>query len=313
MSDSSHDTDELTPLPADLPAASPAEARAFARLLGLIRRLRGPQGCAWDRQQTLRTMTPYLIEETYEVVDAIERDADPDLREEIGDLIFLLFFCLEMAREEGRFAVEAALDDHIRKMIARHPHVFGDPSGLSAGGAAKQWEEIKQQEKRERRSVLDGRLPSLPALTAAYRVQEKAAAVGFDWQRVQQVLDKVEEEIAELRGVLAATPPADADASLAPPSGQAAAASDHGRRLRAELGDLLFALVNVARFLAIDPEAALRATTARFTRRFRHIEERLAAGGRRPTEATLAEMDALWEEAKALEANDGEPEHPPSS
>lgn len=276
-------------LGAELPPIHPEEGDAFAALLGLVRRLRAPNGCPWDREQTLRTMTPYIIEEAYEVMDAIERDDSAGLRDELGDLIFLLLFCAEVGREEGRFAIDELLDHHLRKMIGRHPHVFGEASRLGAGAAAQQWEELKQDEGGgERRSVVDGRLPALPALTAAYRVQEKAAAVGFDWEDLRGVLDKIEEEVAELR------------AEIDRASSSTAAPAPDDRR-RAELGDLLFALVNLARRLRIDPESALRATTARFMRRFRYIEERLAAAGTRPSQSSLAEMDRLWEEAKARE------------
>ena len=280
------------PLP-ELPAPDPEEHAAFAALLGLVRRLRAPDGCPWDRDQTLHTMTPYIVEEAYEVIDAIERNDSPHLGEELGDLLFLLFFCAEIGREEGRFRIEEVLLGHVRKMIARHPHVFLNQSSLGAGKAAQQWEEIKQEEGGRRRSVVDGRLPSLPALTAAYRVQEKAAAVGFDWEEVAGALDKIEEEIAELRAALA----------LGGRGRQATAPSAApGAAEREEIGDLLFSIVNVARRLRIDPEAALRGTTAKFMRRFRYVEERLAAAGTRPSESTLAEMDRLWEEAKAGES-----------
>jgi len=223
------------------------------------------------------------------VIDAIERSDAPHLGEELGDLLFLLFFCAEIGREEGRIRIEEVLLGHVRKMIARHPHVFLNQSALGAGKAAQQWEEIKQGEGSGRRSVVDGRLPSLPALTAAYRVQEKAAAVGFDWEDVTGALDKLEEEIAELRAALGPGSPARAGAAP-------------GAAEREEIGDLLFSIVNVARRLRIDPEAALRGTTAKFMRRFRYVEERLAAAGTRPSASTLAEMDRLWEEAKAREA-----------
>lgn len=274
---------EPPPLP-ELPAPDPEEHAAFAALLGLVRRLRAPDGCPWDKDQTLHTMTPYIVEEAYEVIDAIERSDSAHLREELGDLVFLLFFCAEIGREEGRFRIEEVLLGHVRKMIARHPHVFLNRGQLGAGKAAQQWEELKQEEGGGQRSVVDGRLPSLPALTGAYRVQEKAAAVGFDWEDVAGALDKIEEEIAELRAALG---------NAAAPPGQAE---------REEVGDLLFSIVNVARWLRIDPEAALRGTTAKFMRRFRYIEERLAAAGTKPSASTLAEMDRLWEEAKAREA-----------
>jgi MazG family protein len=269
----------------------------LADLLGLIRRLRGEGGCPWDREQTLRTMTPYLLEEAYEVIDAIERGDSAALREELGDLIFLLFFCAEVGREEARFTIVELLEGHLRKMIGRHPHVFGPAGRLAPGEAAKQWEELKQEEGAGWRSVVDGRVKTMPALTAAYRIQEKAAAVGFDWENVSGVLDKIEEEIAELRAELEANP---SGAGRKPASD----AQHH------ELGDLLFALVNLARALQIDPEGALRATTARFIRRFRYIEEQLARAGTRPSQAGLAEMDRLWNEAKAQESK-GADETPP--
>lgn len=277
-----------------LPPPRPGETEAFAGLLGLIRRLRAPDGCAWDREQTLRTMTPYIVEEAYEVIDAIERDDSAQLREELGDLIFLLFFCAELGREKDRFTIDDLLDHHLQKMVARHPHVFGDRARLGSEAAAQQWEELKQEEGRGGRSVVDGRLSVLPALTAAYRVQEKAAAVGFDWEDVQGVLDKIEEEIAELRTELNA------------PVGNDEPRSEACRR---ELGDLFFALVNLARTLRIDPEAALRGTTSRFMRRFRVIEERLAESGKRPSQVGLVELDRLWEEAKARESD---PDSPPA-
>jgi MazG family protein len=231
-------------------------------------------------------MTPYIIEEAYEVIDAIERDDSKALQEELGDLIFLLFFCAELGREEVRFTIDQLLDGNLRKMIARHPHVFGGAGRLKTDAAAQQWEEIKQQERGGGGSLVDGRLPHLPALTAAYRIQEKTAAVGFDWEEVGGILDKIEEEVGELR----------IEVKTAGRAGQPSAA------MRAELGDLLFALVNLARFWRIDPESALRGTTARFMRRFRMIEERLAEIGKRPAEVGLAELDRLWEEAKVRES-----------
>ncbi|MFQ5381785.1 MAG: YabN family protein, partial [Dehalococcoidia bacterium] len=232
-----------------------------------------------------------------------------------------LFFCLEIARESGRFRIEEALEDHLRKMVRRHPHVFGEVGRLRSADAARQWEELKQSEKQSEasgpRSVLAGRLPGLPALTAAFRVQEKVSAVGFDWPALDGVLDKVEEELGELRAALAPAGAPPQPRTRSSSDGDAPAAATEAQR--AELGDLLFSLVNVARFLTIDPEAALRGTTVRFSERFRYIEQRLAARGRTPTDASLAEMDALWDEAKhalhgaggAARPRDGDP--PPES
>ena len=287
-----------------LPPITSEEAAAFAALLGLVRRLRGPGGCPWDREQTLNTLTPYILEEAYEVIDAIERDDSRGLREELGDLVFLLFFCAEIGRDAGRFTVDELLLEHVRKMIGRHPHVFADQSGIGAAGAARQWEELKQDEKPDaggdRRSVVAGRLPALPGLTAAYRVQEKAAAVGFDWPAADGALAKLAEEIEELREALATS---DAENSAAGSGTPAATARPPGdaSRSREELGDVLFAVVNVARRLRIDPEAALRSATTKFMRRFQYIEAQLEAQGLRPADTDLAAMDRLWEEAKSRE------------
>jgi MazG family protein len=295
-----------------LPPIRPEEQEAFAAILGLVRRLRAPDGCPWDREQTLRTMTPYIIEESYEVIDAIERNDAPGLCEEIGDLVFLLLFCAEIGGEESWFSIDELLEQHVQKMVARHPHVFGDKGRLESGAAAQQWEEIKQAEhkgtdegrggdkdnEKKQRSVLDGRVPSLPALTAAFRIQEKAAAVGFDWKETIGALDKLEEEIAELKTAIAeAGKRTDSDGGTA----GAKEAADPAVQQREEIGDLLFSVVNVARRLRVDPESALRGAVAKFIRRFRHIEERLASAGTRPSQAGLEEMDRLWEEAKTLE------------
>jgi MazG family protein len=284
-----------------LPPITPAERDAFATLLGLVRRLRAPDGCPWDRDQTLHTMTPYILEEAYEVIDAIDRKDASHLSEELGDLVFLLFFCAEIGREQSWFSIEGLLEHHVRKMVARHPHVFGEAGKLESGAAAKQWEEIKQSEGEGGRSVVDGRVPALPALTAAFRIQEKAAAVGFDWPETIGAVDKLEEEIAEFKKAVAL-----ATTGGSPAMGRARNGDSTGptEAQREELGDLLFSLVNVSRKLRIDPEAALRGTVAKFIRRFRYIEARLAADGSRPSEASLADMDRLWEEAKAREAAD---------
>jgi len=275
------------PLPA-LPAPSPAEHAAFAALLGLVRRLRAPDGCPWDREQTLHTMTPYIVEEAYEVIDAIERSDAPHLGEELGDLLFLLFFCAEIGREEGRIRIEEVLLGHVRKMIARHPHVFLNQSALGAGKAAQQWEEIKQEEGGGRRSVVDGRLPSLPGLTAAYRVQEKAAAVGFDWPDAAAVLPKIEEEVRELQEAMSI----------------AGVATTRAERVREELGDLLFSVVNLSRALGLDAEAALRDATRKFCARFNRMAEKAAREKTPLHEMDLESMEALWVAAKEEERDE---------
>lgn len=250
------------------------------RLEALCARLRGEGGCPWDRAQTMSSLTPYILEEAYEVLDAVEQGADAPLREEMGDLFFLLFLMLEIAREEKRTDVEEVVEQIVEKMIRRHPHVFGGGDALSYDRAMTQWEEIKQGEvERTHSSVLNEIGETMPALLLAYRIQEKAAAVGFDWPAIEPVVEKVEEEVRELR--------------------EAVSTGDRGRA-REELGDLLFACVNLSRFLETDPERLLRGTIRKFRARFRYIEEELAKQGRTPAQSTLEEMDRLWERSKGL-------------
>jgi MazG family protein len=255
------------------------EEKAFARLLAVCRRLRGPEGCPWDREQTLESMTPYITEE------AIASGDLDHVAEELGDLAFLAIFCLELLAERGGSNLAESLDRASEKLIRRHPHVYGSASVGDGDAAYRQWQEIKQREKGGKTSLL-GEVPKgLPGLVAAYRVQEKAAAVGFDWPEVSGPLAKIREEVDEVEQALAP----DTDLALA-----------------REVGDLLFAVVNLARHRSVDPERELRAATHRFRDRFHHIETRLAEQGRRPVDATLEEMDDLWNEAKRLarEASD---------
>jgi MazG family protein len=263
--------------------ATERERRAFSDLVAVCRRLRGPDGCPWDREQTLGSMTPYLVEEAVESGEAIgSGDADHTV-EELGDLGFLALFCLELSGERGGPGIAEGFERAAAKLIRRHPHVYGGNAGIGSGEAAyRQWQEIKKGEKDRAdapASLLGEQPKGLPALVAAYRLQEKAGAVGFDWPDLQGPLAKVREELGEIeREIGAGTDPA----------------------LAREVGDLLFAVVNLARHLRVDPERELRAASHRFRGRFQHIERRLAEQGRRPSDATLAELDALWEEAKAL-------------
>ena len=257
------------------------------QLLQLMARLRDPeQGCPWDRQQTCATIVPHTIEEAYEVADAIARKDWAELRAELGDLLFQVVFYAQIAREEGRFDFADVARGIVEKMTRRHPHVFGDVRYADAAEQTAAWERIKAAEKAQASSpsagVLDGVPLALPALTRAAKLQKKAARVGFDWGAVEPVLAKIQEEIGEIRHEIA---------TQAPPE-----------RLADELGDVLFAVANLARHLKIDPEAALRGTNAKFERRFRRIEQWLAETGRIPVESTLAEMDALWNRAKREEA-----------
>ena len=253
----------------------------FTDLMEIMARLRGENGCPWDRDQTHESIKPYLVEEAYEVLEAIDEQDLAKLKEELGDLMLQIVFHARMAEDAGAFSMQDVLTAINEKLIRRHPHVFGDLKAETAQEVLFNWEQIKQTERRklnDRASVLDGVPRELPALLRAHRLQEKASRVGFDWTEAQEVFRKVEEELAELR---AAMDGREAD------------------RVEAELGDLLFALVNLSRFLAVNPEEALRKTIARFIARFRYIEEELSRRGRSLRQATLEEMDALWAEAKA--------------
>jgi nucleoside triphosphate diphosphatase len=264
------------------------------RLIDIMAMLRDPvAGCPWDVQQTFASIVPFTIEEAYEVADAIERGATEDLREELGDLLLQVVFHARMAEEAGLFDFGGVVEAITAKLVRRHPHLFGDAGALSSDEVKLLWGRIKAEEKRARRALdpkdgdaeaksgaLDGVPLALPGLSRALKLQEKAGKVGFDWNDVHAVLEKIREEIIEVEAEIA--------------DGSALALSN-------EVGDLLFAAVNLARHLKIDPEAALRGANAKFERRFAHIEHRLAEGGRTPESASLDEMERLWVEAKAQE------------
>ncbi len=256
------------------------------RLLEIMRRLRDPDtGCPWDIEQSFASIAPYTIEEAYEVADAIEREAWDELKGELGDLLFQSVFHAQMGQEAGLFTFDEVADTMSDKMVARHPHVFGDETrDKSAEQQTKDWETIKASERAEKAEVgtLDGVAPNLPALLRAVKLQKRAARVGFDWPSTKEVMDKIMEEAEEL-----------------------AEAQDKGDPAETfeEFGDLLFVIANLARHLKIDPEAALRATNAKFTRRFEFIEAKLEKMGKRPEDSDLAEMDGLWDAAKTVEKN----------
>ena len=263
-----------------------AEQSGIERLLKVMARLRDPNGgCPWDLEQDFSTIAPYTIEEAYEVADAIERQDFDDLEGELGDLLLQVVYHAQMAKEAGRFDFETVAARIAEKMIRRHPHVFGEAEVESAAAQTIAWEEAKAAEREQKEaaggdpSVLADLPLGLPALTRAAKLQRRAARVGFDWPEVAPVLDKLEEELAELKAELAA-------------------GGSH-ERLADEVGDLLFAAVNLARHLGIDGETALRRANQKFERRFRAIEEALRAAGRRPEDASLDEMEALWQAAKA--------------
>lgn len=256
-----------------------ARTDAFGRLVGIMTRLRAPDGCPWDRQQTLPSLKAFLLEETYELLEAIDADDPAKVREEVGDVLFQCVFLSELARERGWFDVHDVAAAMADKLVRRHPWVFGDQKVADPQAALTQWEILKARERRNQpdASVLSGVPRELPALLQALRLGHKAAKVGFDWKDLAGVLDKLDEELAEFR--------------------QAALARDveHTRR---ELGDFLFAVAQLARKLELDPEDALRTTNRRFIARFQYVERRLRESGQVPEEAGIAEMDRLWEEAK---------------
>jgi MazG family protein len=257
---------------------------ALRRLLEIMDKLRDPGGCPWDREQTARSLAKYVLEEAYEVVDAIEHHGPTELAEELGDLLLQVFLQSRIAREEGKFDFAQVCEGISDKLTRRHPHVFGDVSVSGSGEVVKNWERIKADERREKgqpsRSAIGGVPVSLPALVRGERMTEKAAAVGFDWPDAASVLAKVREELEEL---------------------EEAMRSGEQRAVEHELGDLLFAAANLGRWVKVHPEEALRGALRRFESRFHFIESRLAERGRLPRESTLKEMDALWDEAKERE------------
>src|SRR5258708_1999642 len=262
---------------------------AFQTLVDIMARLRGPHGCPWDREQTLESLRGFVLEETHEVLEAIDRGDTDALRAEIGDLIFEGVFLAQICADEGRFTVADSLRSIAAKLLRRHPHIF-DPTGRpvdTPGEVHQQWEQIKAKEQAdagERRSVLRGLPKALPSLLRAHEIGTRVAAVGFDWAKTRDVVDKIEEEVAELRKAVASQGPA---------------------RSEEEMGDLLFAIANLARKLGIDSESALRKANEKFTRRFTALEERLHAKGRSVHDATLEEMEAEWALVKADPKTDG--------
>ena len=254
----------------------PSAAEGFARLVEIMARLRAPGGCPWDREQNFDTIKPYLLEETYEVLDAVDaRDWD-GLCEELGDLLLQPVFLAQMAAEDGRFQIADALHVINRKLVRRHPHVFGDGEAKTAADVKVKWDEIKATEKVRPKGLLATISRSAPALTEARDLAGKAAGVGFDWENLEQVVAKLHEELGELEEARVGSV----------------------EEIEGEVGDLLFVVVNIARFLKVDPEQALRKTNAKFRRRFSHVEQGIEARGRALPDSTIQEMEALWQEAK---------------
>lgn len=269
-------------------------SKDISRLIEIMKALRDPDtGCPWDQEQTFASIAPYTIEEAYEVADAIARDNLVELKDELGDLLLQVVYHARMAEEQGAFAFGDVVEAVTAKMIRRHPHVFGTDEERAAGVEPGFWDRVKAQEKSEAErdapaGVLDDVPVTLPALTRAIKLQNKAAKVGFDWPSLAPVFAKLHEEVGELEAAIS-----DATQELPNADGRA--------QIEEEFGDLLFVMANVARHLDIDPEAALRAANGKFVRRFRYIEARLADQGSSPERSTLSEMDELWNAAKADE------------
>jgi tetrapyrrole methylase family protein / MazG family protein len=274
---------------ADKKADAPAEeiARRFADLVALVAKLRGPDGCPWDREQSHESIKGLVVEEAYEVVEAIDEGDDGELRAELGDLLLQVVFHSQIAEDEQRFAVGDVIETLQEKLVRRHPHVFGGEKAGDSGEVLKNWEALKEAERAAKgqsgpdASMLDSVSRSLPATLEAHQLTTKVSRVGFDWPNADDAIAKLEEEIDELKS-----------ASRGP-------AGSHA--IEVEIGDLLFTVVNLARLLAVDPETALKASSRKFRRRFRYIEDRLREQGSRPADSTLEVMDGLWNEAKQHE------------
>jgi len=247
------------------------------KLVEIMKALRGEGGCPWDREQTQQSLRPFLVEETYEVLEAIDEGIPENMKEELGDLLFQIVFQCQIAAEKGEFDINDVIEKISVKMIGRHPHVFGGARYETSGEVLRQWEERKREEGKSRESVLEGIPRELPSLLRAHRVQARAARVGFDWQRVGDVLKKLDEELGEFRAALA---------------------RKNQNEIEDELGDIFFVLVNISRFVGVNPEDALRKTITKFISRFRYIEMKAVESGKSLSEMTLEEMDALWDEAK---------------
>ncbi len=304
----------------------PTTGERFERAVQIMERLRAPGGCPWDREQTFDSIKPYTLEETYEVLEAIDNRDWPELTGELGDLLLQVLFYSEMAREAGHFSVDDVLDRLSDKLVGRHPHVFGDVKADTPAAVLRNWEALKAQEKKaeaqekqrlaqgegksvvegtpEDASVLAGVSSRIPALLEAHKLSSRAAHVGFDWPEIEGLFGKLAEETAELRHELgkdAARRPSSTGTGIAG-SGKPQIPPDQRDRLEDEVGDLFFVLVNIARYLSLDSESALRKANRKFKRRFQWMEERLRASGRGPQQASMAELEELWQQAKKEES-----------
>lgn len=291
----------------------------FERAVRIMERLRAPGGCPWDREQTFDSIKPYTLEETYEVLEAIDNRDWEELPGELGDLLLQVLFYAEMAKEQGSFSIDDVLERLSRKLVDRHPHVFGDAKADTAADVKRNWEALKDEERKKRMgrtaeaedsvakketSILAGVSSSMPALIEAHKLSSRAAQVGFDWPDMESLLDKVSEETAELREHLREFPapgPRPEGRGVAG-SGRQSIPEDLRARLEGEVGDLFFVLVNIARYLALDPESALRKTNRKFRRRFQWMERRLHEKGTTADKASMEELESLWQQAKGQES-----------
>ena len=289
----------------------PSTGERFERAVAIMERLRAPGGCPWDREQTFDSIKPYTLEETYEVLEAIDNRDWPELAGELGDLLLQVLFYAEMAKEQASFSIDDVLDRLSSKLIHRHPHVFGDAKADTSADVKRNWEAIKVEERKlketsngpakdEQRSILGGVSSAMPSLLEAYKLSSRAAQSGFDWPNVEGLFDKLTEETDELREQLQLFPapgPRPQGRGIAG-SGRTAVPADLQARLEDEVGDLFFVLVNIARYLSLDPESALRKTNRKFKRRFQWMEARLQESGRTADQAAMEELESLWQQAK---------------
>ena len=294
----------------------PTTGERFERAVQIMARLRAPDGCPWDREQTFDTIKPYTLEETYEVLEAIDNRDWHELTGELGDLLLQVLFYSQIAREEGHFAIDDVLDRLSNKLVDRHPHVFGDVKADTPAEVLRNWEALKAEEKKKRldagggkkaentddaQSVLAGVSSKMPALLEAHKLSSRAAHVGFDWPEIEGLFEKLAEETAELREELKAAPIKGPSGTGIAGSGKPQVAPELRARMEDEVGDLFFVLVNIARYLSLDPESALKKTNRKFKRRFQWMEERLRGSGRGPQQASINELEELWQQAKQQE------------
>jgi nucleoside triphosphate diphosphatase len=289
----------------------PTTGERFERAVAIMARLRGPGGCPWDREQTFDSIKPYTLEETYEVLEAIDNRDWDDLPGELGDLLLQVLFYAQMAKDDGTFSIDDVLDRLSTKLVDRHPHVFGDVKANTSSEVVRNWQALKVEEKKKRaaetgetkkqpESVLAGVSTAMPSLMEAYKLSSRAAQVGFDWPDMDGLFEKLREETAELQEELKEFPPPGPrpEGRGIAGSGAAQAPEDLKQRMEAEVGDLFFVLVNIARYLSLDPESALRRTNRKFKRRFQWMEAQLRASGRGPEQALMTELESLWQQAK---------------